>query len=99
VALAQACLTMAPQPDSGAVQQPCHGTSGQADSNPQAAGQGSCHYASPAVADLPIFSAADLPSIVARASDAIASAPASRLAPPAKVEPPPHSILHCCLRN
>jgi hypothetical protein len=100
MALAHACMTMPGQPDAAAMQQPCHDTGGQADSNPQPSGPGGCHYASPAVPDLPVFSAADLPAIAVRVASPAVAVPASLFdLALLQVEPPPHSILHCCLRN
>jgi hypothetical protein len=100
VAMAQACLTMSAPEQASASQKPCHGEGEQAESNSQCGGQGSCQFASPTAPELPVFSPADLPVVVARAYAAAVAVPDSLFdSPLLRVEPPPHSILHCCLRN
>jgi hypothetical protein len=98
-AMAQACLSTSAPVQANAAQQPCHGGSEQTDSSAPSGGQSSCHFASPAAPELPVFSPADLPVVVAHThpADLLPAAPLDR--PLARIEPPPHSILHCCLRN
>jgi hypothetical protein len=98
-AMAQACLLMSTPAQAAAAEQPCHGEGGQAESNSQSGGLSGCHFASPAAPELPVFSPADLPVFVARAHAADVLPAALLDLPLLKVEPPPHSILHCCLRN
>lgn len=98
-ALAQACLMMSAPAQASAAEQPCHGEGGQAESNSQSGGLSGCHFAAPATPDLPVFSPADLPVVVAHVHVADVLPAALLDLPLLRVEPPPHSILHCCLRN
>ncbi len=98
-AIAQACLTMTPQPDATAVQQPCHAGGGQTDSTADGS-QAGCQYVSPALSGFDIFATTDLPAITISIDETVHTASAVSFEPPLlRVEPPPHSILHCCLRN
>src|SRR5688572_8842752 len=100
MAIARACVTMPTPAQTTAAEQPCHGGGGQADSNSQSGGQSTCNFASSAAPELPVFSTAGLPVVIARAYTAAEAVSASLFDPPLlRVEPPPHSILHCCLRN
>jgi hypothetical protein len=99
-AMAQACLTMSAPAQATAAEQPCHGAAGQVDSNSQSGGQSACSFVSSAAPDLPVFSAAGSPAVIARAYTAADAISASRFDPHLlRVEPPPHFVLHCCLRN
>lgn len=100
VAMARACVAMPTPTQAAAAEQPCHGDAGQADSNSQFGGQSRCSFASSAAPDLPVFSTASLPVVIARAYTVADAISGSLFDPPLlRVEPPPHSILHCCLRN
>jgi hypothetical protein len=99
IALAQACLTSVPGLQGAATQQPCHGAGEKSDSNTQSGVQGGCHYVFSAVPDVPVHAAMDTPPLTVRAAQ-VASVLVSLFDPPLLwVDPPPHSILHCCLRN
>jgi hypothetical protein len=92
-ALAQACLTMPQGAAGAATQQPCHG------SGNESSVQGSCQYVSSAVPDVPVHPAAEAPALTAQVVP-IAAVPGLAFDPlPFLYRPPPHSLLHCCLRN
>ena len=98
MALAQACLTKLPAMDMSAASAPCHGGGDQQPS--PSTSMPECQTASAAVPDVPIFPITDLPALTVRYGEIQASVPAAALEfPLLRVEPPPHSILHCCLRN
>jgi hypothetical protein len=97
-AFAQACLAMTPAPEAMTTQAPCHGEGGQAGSSAPASSETGCHPASPAVPDAPVLAAMDdAPVLVVRVAEI--AVPALAFESLLRVEPPPHSILHCCLRN
>lgn len=104
IALAHACAASTAQPAAVAAHPPCHdagendaqGPAGNAHS-PQCLSQATS--SSPALPDVPLI--AGLPALVMRASAlqiAETRLPVSE-PPPQRGEPPPLSILHCCLRN
>ena len=98
MALAQACVMGSPAMDLGAASSPCHGEGDQQPSSSK--GMPECQTASAAVADVPVFPISDFPALTVRAGQALAAVPVGALAfPLLRVEPPPHSLLHCCLRN
>ena len=100
VALAQACWLTAQASEGASIQQPCHGAGDESGPNTQSNVQGSCHYVFSSVPDVPVHAAVETPSLVARADQAATSMLIAAFEPPSlRVEPPPHSILHCCLRN
>jgi hypothetical protein len=101
-ALAHACVASAAQPAAVMAHAPCHDTGGNDT-------QGSAHDAhpclsqatssSPALPDIPVL--AGLPALVVHATAfrvAETGLSVSDLPPP-RGEPPPFTILHCCLRN
>jgi|SRR5688500_17044165 hypothetical protein len=103
-AAAQACFAVPQQreqPHSTATQMPpCHGAGEQTGTSPEGT-SGSCHHLSPAPTGFHVVAMADLPAVTIH-TDLIAAvaAPAMAYEPPLmRVEPPPHSIVHCCLRN
>ena len=90
------------QTNGGAAQESCHDAGGESG---KSAGDGcpaQCQIqnASSTLSKI-VYSTTDLPAITVAfdrfvAVASIAPPAASRLA---RIEPPPHSILHCCLRN
>lgn len=99
-AIAQACLTMAPQPDAVATQQPCHGMPDQSGSQTDTGIQGGCQYASSALSGLDVFATTDLPAITVRIDRIIAVADSALPAEPPllRIESPPLLVLHSRLR-
>lgn len=102
MSIAHASSPAVPKMSAGLAQESCHEAGGKAG---KSAGD-NCHSqckiqnASSTPSTL-IYSTIDLPAIAAAFDPIVTvvkSAPpvASRLA---RIEPPPHSILHCCLRN
>ena len=97
-ALAQACVTYAPQPEAAGAQLPCHSAGGDGAGGP---GQNHCENAAASASGFSIYGLADLPAITARLDRIVAVAGlAAPVEPPLlRIESPPLSILHCCLRN
>lgn len=99
-ALAQACGMGVAQQDTGVVQQSCHGGGEQQESQSPAGASDCSHYASLSLPNLPLFSVMDLPALTVRVEPAVAVIGSAALEPlESGLRPPPHSILHCCLRN
>jgi hypothetical protein len=98
-AFAQACVTMPQNPAGAAAQQPCHGSGDESSQNPATGPHGGCQYVSSAVPDLPVYPATEAPAPIARAIHLAAMPVLPFALAPLRLEPPPHSILHCCLRN
>jgi len=99
-ALAQACFTTAPQPEAAGAQLPCH-SSGDQDGAGGGSGQNHCDSATASVSGFSIYGLAELPAItthidriVVVAGSAVPTEP-----PLLRIESPPLSLLHCCLRN
>jgi hypothetical protein len=96
----------APGSSAGVAQGSCHGAGRDADKNTDnSVYQAQCQFqhtssSSPA-SGANIFAAADLPAITARVDRIVAVADSVLLPEPPllRVEPPPLTILHCCLRN
>lgn len=93
-----------PGSSAGAAQGSCHSASWDADMNTDnTVYQAQCQYqhASSSASSASIFAAADLPTITARIDRIVAVADSVLLPEPPLlwVEPPPLTILHCCLRN
>ena len=85
-------------------QESCHDIGRQGDSNTQKnTCQSNCdsQLTSSTPSSATIHAAADLPAITTHTNRIAAVADSAPLAEPPLllVEPPPHSILHCCLRN
>ena len=98
-ALAQVCFTFALQPEAAGAQMPCHSTG---DGNGAGgSGQNHCDSATASASGFSIYGLAELPAItthidriVVVAGSAVPTEP-----PLLRIESPPLSILHCCLRN
>ena len=100
---AQACEPMPATATERAASEPCHeGVSHSGDTSGHAQ-QTVCpsEYASASFAKIDVPPVADFPASSVASEWVWAAIPASLnpAAPPARLEPPPHSILHCCLRN
>jgi hypothetical protein len=98
-ALAQACVTYAPQPGAAGTQLPCHSAGGGDDTG--APGQNHCENATASASGFSIYGLADLPAITTHLDRVAAVAGSTVPAEPPllRIESPPLSILHCCLRN
>jgi hypothetical protein len=92
-------LLGAQQVDAAAMQ-PCHGSGDQSGSSSDST-HGSCQYVSPTPdSGTSVIAAADLPAITIRFDVVAAQKPLKSVEPTLlRIEPPPHSLLHCCLRN
>ena len=90
------------QSGADAAQGPCHDVEGKAGKNAGDGCPAQCQFQNASsTPSKVVYSTIDLPAIMVafdRFVSVVNSAPpvASRLA---RIEPPPHSILHCCLRN
>ena len=100
---AQACGLALAASEGSSLSESCHGIVPQSGDAPGHVQQQNCpsEYASASFAKLDIPQAADLPGLVvqpvwllAAVRDGLIS-----IALPARAEPPPLTILHCCLRN
>jgi hypothetical protein len=99
-AIAQACFTAAPKPEAAGAQLPCH-SSGDRDRAGGGSGQNHCESATASAAGFSIYGLAELPAITTRIDRivAVAASAVSTEPPLLRIESPPLSILHCCLRN
>lgn len=93
-----------PQSSAAAMQHSCHDAGWNAGENKDDTGnQGRCQSqnASSNLSKANIFAATDLPAITIRFDRTMTAAESAPQAMPplARIEPPPHSLLHCCLRN
>ncbi len=99
MAIARASTPAFPQSGAGTAQASCHGAGNNTDDNvyqAQCQSQNASSTLSKAV-----YSTTDLPAITVRFEHpliAVHSVPLA-VSPPARIESPPLSILHCCLRN
>jgi hypothetical protein len=102
-AAAQACALAPAAADERAFAETCHDAASQSGNAAGHAQQLNCpaQYASAGFANLDIPQAADLPGL--EVQPAWLRAPVrdglSSITLPARAEPPPLTILHCCLRN
>jgi len=98
-ALAQACFTTAPQPESAGAQMPCH-SAGDGDGT-GGTGQNHCENAATSASGFSIYGLAELPAITTHIDRivVVAGSAAPTEPPLLRIESPPLSILHCCLRN
>ncbi len=98
-ALAQACFTTAPQPEAAGAQMPCH-SAGDGDGT-GGTGQNHCENATASASGFSIYGFAEMPVITTYLDRVVAVAGSAAPAEPPllRIESPPISILHCCLRN
>lgn len=86
-----------------ALSEACHGIVPRVSDAPDHALHQNCpsEYATPGFAKLDIPKAVDLPALQVRPvwQQAPAHDRLTRVAAPARAEPPPFTIVHCCLRN
>ena len=100
ISLAHACAAGVSQAGD-AVAMLCHDSGGEAESGKSGTAGHSCQYVS-ATADSKqyVMAATDLPVIVIRFDAGTPQQLPNYMVPALlRIEPPPHSILHCCLRN
>ena len=100
---AQTCCTTWASAGERAATEPCHeGGSHPADAPASSQEQGCpSEYATPSFAKLDVPPVLDLPALPVQPERLWTDLPVSLnlAAPPARAEPPPLSILYCCLRN
>jgi len=98
-ALAQAYFTTAPQPEAAGAQMPCH-SAGDGDGT-GGTGQNHCENATASASGFSIYGFAEMPVITTYLDRVVAVAGSAAPAEPPllRIESPPISILHCCLRN
>jgi hypothetical protein len=100
MSFANACASGVPQAEAAAAP-PCHDSTGQAESGGSSSTSTCCDSVSPTADSLiSVIAATDLPAITIRFHP-VSQKPSPRYLVPAllRIEPPPHSLLHCCLRN
>jgi hypothetical protein len=102
MAVARASLPAVPQPGAGMAQESCHEAGGEAGKGAGDSCHAQCQFQNASsTPSKVVYSTIDLPAIVVTFDRSVAIV---NSAPPvvswlARIEPPPHSILHCCLRN
>jgi hypothetical protein len=100
--VARASLPAVPLSDAGAMQEACHDAGREAGNKTGGGCHVQCQFQNTSsTPSKVIYAATDLPAITVafdRSTTVVISAPPVAL-PLAWIEPPPHYILHCCLRN
>ena len=97
-AIARACFTSAPQPEAAGAQLPCHSSGDQDGAG--GTGKNHCENATASASGFSIYGLAELPAITTRIDRIVVADSAVPTEPPLlRIESPPISILHCCLRN
>ena len=102
MAIASAPSSAFAQSGADAAQGPCHGVGGEAGKNAGDGCPAQCQFqnASSAPSKI-IYAATDLPAITVDFDRfvTVVNSALPVVLPLARIEPPPHYILHCCLRN
>jgi len=100
--VARASLPAVAQSGAGAAQESCHDAGREAGNQTEGSCHAQCQFQNASSTPSKIvYAATDLPAITVafdRSVTVVNSAPPVVL-PLAWIEPPPHYILHCCLRN
>jgi len=102
VGVALASFPAGSQSGAGAAQEPCHDAGRESGNRTGGSCHAQCQFQNASsTPSKVIYAATDLPAITVdfdRFVTVVNSAPPVVL-PLARIEPPPHYILHCCLRN